>query len=372
MIRFLLYSLLLVALIGCTAPKKLNRKLGYFEPKNSSGETIVNTNGGSTDSFSGRLNLLYEKKIRGAINSPIYAGDDFIGFLTTRNRFLFFDPETGKRICRVKKGKGYILNPVVTDSLIVLVRKIPLGEIRVRNLFTNKTIQERTVNQIRSGPILCNNSLAIGTTTGIELLSLPELRTEWTFDVKTIIDLTPQTDGETVYFAGGGGLVGAVNASDGGLVWKQELKRDIVSEMTLGTYLYLGLDDGAVLALDVRTGREVWETQLECEVHGQFSEANGLLYFGGTDTKVYALSVNTGEIVWSFATAGIVTAPPITFGNSVIVGSYDRHLYSLDRETGQLLDKQLLEGPVNFAAMVHKNKILVACRKNRLYCFEGN
>lgn len=370
---YILCSLIgLVLISGCTVSKKMTRKFGYFDPVNSSGEIVNKTGGIASGTFTGRLNLLYEKKVRGAINSPIYAGSQFIGFVTTRNRFLFYNPENGEKVCRVKKGKGYILNPVVTDSLIVLVRKIPLGQIRVRNFFTNKTIQERVVKQIRSGPILCNNSLAIGTTSGIELMSFPELNTEWTFTSNAVIDLTPVTNGETIFFAGGGGFVGAVNASDGGLVWKRELKRDIVSQLTLGRFLYLGLDDGALAALDVHTGQIVWEAALGCTIHGSAVEADGMLFTGASDRRVYALSVDSGDIIWSYATEGIVTATPVIFGPAVLIGSFDRHLYSIDRVTGQLLDKKLLEGPVNFAVMVFENKVLVACRKNRLYCFEGN
>ncbi len=368
---FLTGIISLVLITGCTVSKKMPRSNGSFNPKNPSGETLE-YNSGKTEAFAGRLNLLYEKKIRGAPNSPVYIGENYIGYQTTRHRFIFFNPENGKRICRIKKGKGYILNPVVTDSLIILVRKIPFGQVRVRNFFTNKTIHTRTVKHIRSGPILSNNSLVIGTASGVEQLSIPGLKTGWSYSCDMIIDLKPIAQNGIVYFGGGGGLIGALSAEDGSLIWKRELPSDIVSDLSLGTYLYIGMADGSLLAFDPQSGQTVWTSQFDFTIHGSVTESNGMVYFGTTDTRVYALSADGGSIKWMFETQGIVTAPPVVFGDAVLVGSYDRYLYSLNRNTGMLLDKELLEGPVNYAVAVKDDKIFVACRKNRLYCFEGN
>ena len=370
--RFIILGIcLVIGLAGCTVPKKLSRTNGYFDIKNPSGQALSDslmTEG----SFDGHLNLIYEKKIKGAPLSPMYIGNGYVGYQTTRGRFVFYRISDGKRACRIKKGKGYILNPIVTDSLIALVKKIPLGQIRIRNFYSGKTIQDRRVNQIRSGPILCNKHLIFGSIRGVQSLTFPDLTDDWETTLDAMVDISPVTDGKTIYFAAGNGLIGALDAETGEILWQRKFDAGFVSELGLGRRLYVGLADGALLALDANDGTVIWRRQFSLPVHGKANEYGNAVFVGGTDEKVYCLAIESGETIWEYATGGIVTAEPIIYGEAVLIGSHDRYLYSLNRHTGELIDRELLEGPVNTAAAVNDGRIFIACRKNRLYCFEGN
>ncbi|MCK5127781.1 MAG: PQQ-binding-like beta-propeller repeat protein [candidate division Zixibacteria bacterium] len=370
--RSILLWLAIILITGCAIPKKMSRSRGYFKPVNPSGGAAVSHPYNSSNTFNGRLNLLYERKVRGATGSPIYIGESSLGYLTTKRRFIFLDQENGNLVCRVKKGKGYILNPIVTDSLIVLTRKLTLGQIRVRNFFTNKTIQTRTVKHIRSGPILSNNNLILGTVNGIMALSFPELKFKWEHKLGQLVNINPVSDGDIIYFTSGSGTVGALKADNGDMIWEKKLPASVISEISLGRYLYLGLSNNSLVALSKTDGIEVWSKQLEFPIQGKGFESGERLYIGADDGNVYCLSIYSGTTVWEFATDGIVTAQPVVYNNTVLVGSHDRFFYSINSESGDMLDKQLLEGPVSYAAAIHNNRIFVACRKNRLYCFEGN
>jgi len=354
----------LLTVVGCGTPKHISRdRLDAVRSLDSDS----NAGGGA---FDGRLNLLYEKKTKGAADSPLLTVDGIVAFNSTKQRILGYDQVTGHKALQIKKRRGYILDPVISDSLLILVHRSRFGQIQVRNLFTGKVITERTINEIRSGPIIVSESLIIGTVDGILSLSLPDLETEWQKKKQGMVDIPAVAESGVIFYASGN-ILEAIAADDDHKLWTKECETSVVSDLSLGRYLYTALASNKVIAVDRDNGEIIWEYNMEFPVHGAVAEYDGRIYFGGTDSKIHCLSANDGQPIWDHQTEGIVTAAPIIYGRAVLVGSQDRYFYSLDRLTGQLIDRHQLEGPVTLAAAVDNNLIFVACRKKRLYCFEG-
>jgi len=264
-----------------------------------------------------------------------------------------------------------VLNTVVADSLLVFVRKAPFGEINIMNLYNGDDIGKRVVRTVRSGPILIDDILVVGTTGGIAAYAFPSLDTLWQVKTEELVDISPVSDGSMIYFCDGDGAIKAVMAGNGEPVWDARFDYSIVSDLSVGSYLYFGLADGSMNAIDKSTGLIVWQRPIGFQVHGRVAETESDIFFGGTDGAVYCLSKTTGEIIWRYETEGIVTATPVIYGGTVLVGSYDRHFYSLDLNTGEMIDRSRLEGAVTMPAQISGGLILVADRKERLYCFGG-
>jgi polyvinyl alcohol dehydrogenase (cytochrome) len=81
---------------------------------------------------------------------------------------------------------------------------------------------------------------------------------------------------------------------------------------------------GAWSALDVKTGRILWQTadptagSLD---RGSVSVANGVMYTGSNSGQMYALDARTGKILWNFASGGTVIDGPSIVGGTVYWGS---------------------------------------------------
>jgi hypothetical protein len=359
-----------LALAGCTA-RNLPRINELHPPGieySTSGMEPVSTAG---NSFDGRLDLIYEKKIKGSVDSPLSALGDYVVFRSTHDRILVYNRATGHRAAQIKKRHGIVLNTIVADSLLIIVRKAPYGEIDIINLFSGNSLNKLLVRNIRSGPIVVRDELIVGTTDGLAALSFPGLDTLWNVKSKKMVDVSPVSDGPSVYYCDGDRVIRAVRASDGESDWEARFDYSIVSELSVGSFLYFGLADGSMNALDKTTGSIVWTQPIGFQIHGRVAEDESRIFFGGTDGAVYCLSKVTAEVVWHYQTEGIITATPVVYGGAVLVGSHDRYFYSLDRETGELIDRRRLEGPVTMPADVGKGLILVPDRKNRLYCFKG-
>ncbi len=115
------------------------------------------------------------------------------------------------------------------------------------------------------------------------------------------------------------GLVWAVNPDNGQVLWKQDVAREIAGgrgETLFGGAVdnekaYFGLISSAHLALDLKTGEEIWYTPLvppqgrenQRGVVGAVTLIPGVLLSGARDGMIRASSSRTGQLLWEFDSA---------------------------------------------------------------------
>lgn len=115
------------------------------------------------------------------------------------------------------------------------------------------------------------------------------------------------------------GLIWALNPDTGAVIWKADVAREIAGgrgETLFGgavdhQHAYFGLISSAHLALDLKTGEEVWYSpavppagrEQRRGVVGAVTLIPGVLISGARDGMVRAVSSRTGQLLWSFDTA---------------------------------------------------------------------
>ncbi|MCS6803036.1 MAG: PQQ-binding-like beta-propeller repeat protein [Chloroflexota bacterium] len=92
--------------------------------------------------------------------------------------------------------------------------------------------------------------------------------------------------------------------------------------------LFVGSGDRA-LALDQATGAKLWERALPAAVTSSPIVTADALYLGLDDGQLVALDPASGEELWRFATQGAILANPIFAAGSLFVASTDGTLYAL-------------------------------------------
>jgi len=71
---------------------------------------------------------------------------------------------------------------------------------------------------------------------------------------------------------------------------------------------------GAVRALDLKTGRQVWDFALPSPTWaGVLATAGGLVFSGSNEGNFFALDAATGKPLWQFQTGGAIRSGPMSF-----------------------------------------------------------
>lgn len=156
-----------------------------------------------------------------------------------------------------------------------------------------------------------------------------------------------------LFVAGDDGRVTALSQSAGARLWQAELGAPIRATPTLrGRRLYVA-SDAALVALDTRTGREVWRTlfgaerapRLDIRQEGakwdHYSSSvtvdDRLAVVGSRDGCVHAFDTRDGAERWRTCTEDLVTATPVLTRDAVYYAGYDGRAYAVARRDGREL-----------------------------------
>jgi polyvinyl alcohol dehydrogenase (cytochrome) len=141
---------------------------------------------------------------------------------------------------------------------------------------------------------------------------------DWDFAAPAALATT--TDGRDILIAPQKqGLVWAINPDNGQVIWKQDVAREIAGgrgETLFGgavdnEKVYFGLISSGHLALDLKTGEEVWYVPIVAP-HGRENQRGvvgavtlipGVLLSGARDGMIRAASSRTGQLLWEFDSA---------------------------------------------------------------------
>ncbi|MDI2129036.1 PQQ-binding-like beta-propeller repeat protein [Yinghuangia seranimata] len=171
--------------------------------------------------------------------------------------------------------------------------------------------------------------------------------------------------GAAVAAAAGGTAVALIGSgsSSSRLRWKVEATNGAFgSPVVVDDVLYVATDEGAVFALDARTGRRNWSVTVGSSFLTTPTVADGTVFVGTGDKKVYALDANTGAGKWSFTTGGANYKPTVVGNGLVYVGSSDNLLYALAVSDGtkRWTAPSARSGPPTSATLALNGNVLCA------------
>ncbi len=155
--------------------------------------------------------------------------------------------------------------------------------------------------------------------------NVKQLQTRWAAQMPgdSVLQSTPIVVDGIMYTAGVVGQVFALDAKTGLQIWKYQRPQKVVNAFesnrvnrgvaVLGHRVYFGTLDAALVALDARTGRPVWETQVANTMEGYSITVSPLVVKDkiivgvaggehGIRGFLDAYDANTGKRVWRFNT----------------------------------------------------------------------
>jgi outer membrane protein assembly factor BamB len=162
------------------------------------------------------------------------------------------------------------------------------------------------------------------------------------------------------------GHVYAFDRSTGAVRWKYPVVwRGVASDLIRsGENLYALTLDDQLVCLDLETGQVKWSFRSSAPPNLFFWTSSPALlgdrvYFGGMDGIVYALDARSGKLTWKSEVGARVSTSVAVKGGDLYVGTANRHLYRLDAESGKVLADLALEGEPRWRLIAARDSLLV-------------
>lgn len=125
----------------------------------------------------------------------------------------------------------------------------------------------------------------------------------------------------------------AFRAADGGKVWSRESLAQHVRPTIEGDTLYVPLDAGGLLALDLRTGQERWARHFAGAPTDVLAFADRI-YFGSADKYFYCLVAADGATSWRKQIGTTLRGRPVANRSRIFVAGTDNVVLAFDRGSG--------------------------------------
>jgi outer membrane protein assembly factor BamB len=186
----------------------------------------------------------------------------------------------------------------------------------------------------------------------------------------------------SIYFGGGDGYLYSVNAENGRVNWRYDLRNPVVSKPTVaGGRVLVNTSDDTVYAFDAGTGKWLWHyrrrSSAEATLYGASSplvDGNEVLA-GLSDGFLVALSLEEGALKWEkrLHTGNKFTdvnATPVMENGIVYIPSYDGAIYALKRQGGATLWRFDAGGSKD--AVIDDQRLFLPSSDGSIYALQKN
>ena len=188
----------------------------------------------------------------------------------------------------------------------------------------------------------------------------------------------PVIEGGGVIYGSGAGQVGVLFAERGYQVWEEavgvptgstELSRlaDVDAKpLVLNGTLYSIAYNGALVAQELRSGRQIWKRDYAS--FRNLAQSGDTLYLVDTLGTIYALDSRSGTEQWSqFGLNKHVLTGPTVYKNYLVIGDNQGNLHWVNRETGDFVARQSMDSSGFYTeAVTDGNYLLVQSRNGEL------
>ncbi len=246
------------------------------------------------------------------------------------------------------------LTPLILDDRIIVADRE--GNVSAYALKTGRQLWEVELDIILSGGVGGEkNNLVLTSRNGHVILLDGQGKQKWTVDATSEVLMPAQIAADLVIIRSVDGRISALKLLDGSVKWSY--KRDVPALSLRGNstpiikqgYIFNGLDNGRLVALDLIDGHTVFDiavstpsgrSELErlVDIDGDSVIRDDTLYMASYQGRVVAIDIRRGQLKWN---RKLSSYSGVEYTSAGLYISDDRdHIWALDPENGATLWKQ--------------------------------
>jgi len=214
----------------------------------------------------------------------------------------------------------------------------------------------------------------------------------WEYGCGSRVCSAPASAGDLIIFSSGRGI-SAVSRKRGDHAWAQEIPDGALESAPLvaGTLVSVAGYDGIVYAFDARTGKRRWEQDIvkdappdppgfsgrsarvgEVRARPRSASTDGETIFQPIfdQSRVVALDLQTGKLRWSFQAKGWIYGTPAVGDRHIVIGSQDDILYCLDKKTGEVVWQYKTGARIEADPAIHDGAALAGSCDGTFHCVD--
>lgn len=249
----------------------------------------------------------------------------------------FIEHRKINRMTPVLVGDKYVLQGNNIEDLVLINRNIPIVEWK-------RTFE----GGIEAGAVAFKDRIYVTTNDStVQALDVKTGNTVWSFSTSTENVSAPvlDTNSGLLYFQNAQNIVFCLDAQNGRQVWIYSKPdnslltiRGAATPTVHNGVVYVGFSEGSFAALNASNGQLLWENQLNRNKRFKDVDAQAIPYkntiiVSGYDDKIYALNAQSGQLVWNYP-AGSYSAVAIV-GSDLYASTTDSKIVRLNADTGE-------------------------------------
>lgn len=359
----------LIASFGCSKKFKMRRESLERPTSWQYYHSDTQSTGNKSGSFSGKLNVIWERSFRTRPSGPMTLAKGLLIFPDSKKKLLFYESATGE-------GRGFLRTKgytstgmVVKDSLGYYVDGPRRFNLHCVNLLKRKTLWEHQVKDATSGSIIVDNKLIISLTEGnILAYNLITGEKQWSFEAKERFLAPPSAIGNTVIQSADNGKIYFLNVTDGSEENNQKFDSPVLSASAVHRFVYTIDMDGKIIAMDPNDYTQKWQAAISGPVWGSPAVDDNQVYVTNNVGEIYAFDAASGATAWNYFAGEVINCAPIVVGSYVVFGTKTGKLYSLNTTDGSLVASRQLTGGISYNPISDGRFIYVASDNGELIC----
>jgi eukaryotic-like serine/threonine-protein kinase len=160
----------------------------------------------------------------------------------------------------------------------------------------------------------------------------------------------------------------AINANTGVATWNKVFLAWAPSYTVRDTVVYIGTSDDHVLtALDARSGREFWKTNVKFNIFGNAALSPSMIYVGTIWGRLLGVDAKTGAVKWTFNTDGFNSNHDKYFKSD---DSFRDDIGSILRSAPEWIAAEYKMGGIWSTPAVAGDKIIITTAEGTVYCLK--